>query len=245
MSNNSNSGLFMLGLFLAAGLVVAAYLVSDALLEVKLASQTITVKGYAERKIDSDLAIWQGNFAQINQNLPAGYALLGADLEKVLSYLEKNGIKRNLVEISAVASDTLYRQNDKGYATNQIEGYRLSQSIKVKSGDIALIDRLSKEATSLIRENVGLVSSPPEYYYTRIDDLKIDMLGEAARDAKARAERLAQSSGNKAGALRSAQQGVFQITPENSTSVSDYGENDTTSIRKSIKAVVTMQYSVQ
>lgn len=242
---HSTLGLILLGAFLAAGVVCSSSIVAAALKEIKLAGQTMTVKGYAEKKITSDLGIWRGSFAQINVNLANGYSALKLDLEKVLTYLEKQGVKRSDVEISAVETSTLYKQTDEGTMTNQIEGYRLSQTVAMRSGDIALVDRLSRESTDLIQQNIGFQSSPPEYYFTKIDDLKIEMLGEAARDAKERAVKLAESTGNRVGALRSAQQGVFQITPENSTSVSDYGENDTSSIRKSIKAVVTMQFSIQ
>lgn len=238
-------GLFVLGAVLAAGLIVASYIGAQALKEIKLAGQTMTVKGYAERKITSDLGIWRGSFAQVNLNLSNGYQALKLDLEKVLLYLEKQGIKRADVEVSAVESVTLYRQTDEGTQTNQIEGFRLTQTVTVHSADISLLDRLSRESTDLIQQNVGFQSAPPEYYYTKIDDLKIEMLGEAAKDAKQRAVKLAESTGNNVGALRSAQQGVFQITPENSTSVSDYGENDSSSIKKSIKAVVTMQFSIE
>ena len=79
----------------------------------------------------------------------------------------------------------------------------------------------------------------------KIEELKINMQGEAAKDARLRAEELvSKSSGSKIGPLRSAQQGVFQITPAFSTSTSDYGEFDTSSIAKRIKAVVTMEYAI-
>lgn len=210
-----------------------------------MASQTVTVKGYAERKIVSDFAVWRGSFGVADVNLVSAYSKIEDDLKKVLAYLENNGIKKESVAISSVNLITQYKVTAEGAQTNQIEGYNLSQTVTVRSENIDQLDRLSRESTELIKNNIGFTSQAPEYYYTKIDDLKIEMLGEAAADAKARALKLAQSTGSQVGALRSAQQGVFQITPENSTSVSDYGEYDVSSIRKSIKAIVTMQFSIQ
>lgn len=107
-----------------------------------------------------------------------------------------------------------------------------------------LVTRISRESSELIKEGVEFNSSSPQYFYTKVNDLKIEMLGEATKDAKLRAEQLAINSGGKVGALRSAAQGVFQITTAYSTEVSDHGIYDTSTIEKSIKAVVTVQYSI-
>lgn len=216
-----------------------------SLKEIKLANQTITVKGSTEKKILSDFAIWRGSYSVTNLTLKGAYDLLKNNQTKVLAYLQSHNINKDQVGVSSVQADTLYKITPEGNSTNEVEGYRVTQTIAIQSNDINLIDKLSRESTELIEQNVEFRSNSPEYYYSKINDLKIEMLGDAARDAKERAERLAQSTGNQVGVLKSAQQGVFQITPENSTTVSDYGEFDTSSVRKSVKAVVTMQFGIQ
>jgi hypothetical protein len=84
-----------------------------------------------------------------------------------------------------------------------------------------------------------------EYLYTKLDELKIEMLGKATANARQRAEQLATNSGGRVGPLRSANQGVFQITPKYSTEISNYGTYSTTTIEKKIKAVVTIEYSIR
>lgn len=226
-------------------MIISSLICSATFKEVKLASQTLTVKGYAERKIISDYAVWRGSFGVADANLVAAYNKIEEDLKKVLAYLEKSGINKDALSISSVNLTTQYKVTGEGAQTNEIEGYNLNQTVTVNSNNIDLIDRLSRESSALIKDNIGFTSQPPQYFYTKIDDLKIEMLGEAAGDAKARALKLAQSTGSEVGSLRSAQQGVFQITPENSTSVSDYGEYDVSSIRKSIKAIVTMRFAIK
>jgi uncharacterized protein len=103
---------------------------------------------------------------------------------------------------------------------------------------------IAREATELINQGILIESSAPKYYYTKIGDLKIEMLGEAAKDAKERAERIASSTGNSIGSVKSAKMGVLQITAADSTDVSDYGVFDTTTIEKDMTAVVNVSFAV-
>ncbi|MBI4970275.1 MAG: SIMPL domain-containing protein, partial [Candidatus Omnitrophica bacterium] len=80
---------------------------------------------------------------------------------------------------------------------------------------------------------------------TGLGELKIEMLREATKDAKKRAEEIATSSGNKIGPIRSARMGVFQITPVNSYDTSDSGYNDTSSLEKRVTAVVKAEFAIQ
>ena len=45
--------------------------------------------------------------------------------------------------------------------------------------------------------------------------------------------------------MRSSSLGVYQITPRNSTDVSDYGVNDTSSRLKDVTAVVSATFAVK
>lgn len=241
----SGRGLTLLGVMLAAGMVASTFIASRGIERIKLANQTIRVKGSSERKIVSDWAVWDARFAARAPGLTAAYEKIRQDLEAVLAYLEKNGVPRGTVGVSSVSTTIQHKPNEKGNATNVIEGYVLEQSIQLKSADIPLVVRLARDSTSLIQQGIEFSSSPPNYYYTKLNDLKISMLGEATKDAKARAEQLAKNSGCKVGALRSASQGVFQITSEYSTEVSDYGVYDTGSVNKCVKALVTMEFSIR
>ena len=241
----SGHGLTLLGLMLAAGMVASTLIASRSIERIKCANQTIRVKGSSEKKIVSDRAVWNARFAARAPGLTAAYEKIRMDLEAVLTYLERNGVPRGSVGVSSVSTTIQHKPNEKGNPTNVIEGYVLEQSIQVKSGDIPLVARLARDSTGLISDGIEFSSSPPDYYYTKLHELKISMLGEATKDAKARAAQLASNSGCAVGALRSASQGVFQITAEYSTDVSDYGVYDTGSINKCVKALVTAEFSIR
>lgn len=247
MSETKNGGfigLASLGFMLALGLVLASFIISGTIRKIKLTDQKISVKGYAEKNISSDLGIWSGEFSVASLDLVSGYNKLEQDLNVVIKYLESKGIKKDDINISSVTTARNYKLNEQGNYTNEFIGYTLTQLITVRHKDVKLIAAISNESTSLIKEGIEFMSNQPSYYYTKINDLKIEMLGEAAKDARIRAEQLAKNSGGEVGSLVSASQGVFQITSKNSTEVTDTGMFDTSSIEKTIKAVITIDYSI-
>ncbi len=239
-----NAGLAVLGAALAVGMIASSWLVSSTVRDVKLANQTIVVKGYAQKEVKSDIVVWNGRFTSRDPDLVAAYSKLEKDLKVVLEYLSRSGITREEIDVSAVTTTIQNRKTSQGYDTNEIEQYVLEQSVSVRSGNVELISNLSRDSTTLIRDGIEFFSYPPEYYYSKIEDMKIQLLGEATQNARLRAEQLAVNSGGKVGVLRSASQGVFQITPRYSTDVEDYGMYDTSTIDKMVKAVVTIQYSI-
>jgi hypothetical protein len=107
------------------------------------------------------------------------------------------------------------------------------------------VAQIARQATELINQGILLESMPPEYHYTKLGELKIEMLSEAAKDAKERAKQIASSTGSDIGSVRSAKMGVMQITPADSNEVSDYGMNDTTALEKDITAVVNVSFAIE
>jgi len=174
----------------------------------------------------------------------AAFDLLKEDLNIVKGYLVGKGIKEGEIIIAPVATTVLHKKNEKGNDTNEIEGYILAQEIEVRSGDVVKVTDVSRQATELIEKGLEVISQSPEYFYTKLPELKLAMLSEATENAKKRAESMAKASGNKIGSIRSARMGVFQITPVNSYDVSDWGMNDTTSLEKKVNAVVNVEFAI-
>ena len=248
MANSSNRswlGLLLLGVFLAAGIIVGTFIISKTVQQVKTQNQRITVKGFAERTITSDIAVWSGQITSRSPELVSAYDNLQSDLDKVITYLEGKGINKEDIDISSVNTTIQYKRTLNGMTTNVVEGYTLTQPVSITSQNIEQIADIANNITVLIQDGVEFNSFSPQYFYTKLDDMKIELLGEATKNAGMRAKQLAENSGSKVGALKYASQGVFQITPVYSTQVSDYGTYDTSTIQKSVKAVVTMEYSIR
>ena len=244
MENNNSRSFVVPGIVLAVGLIIAAMILSNTWRNVSRGNVTITVTGSSQKDIRSDYAIWRGDFSSVSPVLADAYEKIKSQSEKVKSYLTGKGITEDKIKFSSVRTTTQFVLNDKGYATSQISGYMVYMDVTVESADVDMIDRLSREASELINQGIDFNSNPPEFLYTKIADLKVEMIGLASQDAKIRAEQMAKSTGNEVGEVRSSKMGVIQINAKNSTDVSDYGINDTSSLEKTIRAVVSMSFSI-
>ena len=120
------------------------------------------------------------------------------------------------------------------------------QRIQIESKEVDKIEQISREITDLINTGVEFYSDEPEYYYTKLAELKIEMIAEATKDARIRAEQIAENSGSKLGDLKSAQMGVFQIVAQNSSEDFSWGGSfNTSSKMKTATITMKLQYGVK
>ncbi|MFA5114779.1 MAG: SIMPL domain-containing protein [Candidatus Omnitrophota bacterium] len=241
-----NSQIIILGICIAAATIVSSVILSQGFLKVmKSSREVITVTGSAHKDIRSDYIVWKCSFAGVGADLGTAYRQLNRDLSRVKQYLDSKGVKEEEETISQISIITVYKKNDSGKDTNEILGYRLEQTVEIRSGEVDKITGISRQSSELINEGIEFVSGAPEYFYTKLDDLKIEMLASASKNAKQRAENMVKATGNRIGLMRSARMGVFQITPLNSTEVSDWGVNDTSSLEKKVIAVVSASFAIE
>lgn len=234
----------MAGLAVSIALIIATTIGGWFFVKGKRGDQTITVTGSAKRGIKSDRVKWKSAVSYQAPVLSEAYRSLSDAVPKVKNYLVSKGIAENQITVSSISSQTLHGTNSDGGETSEITGYSLRQELEVDSTEVDKIAKIAREATELINQGILIESMPPEYYYTQLGTLKIQMLAEAAKDAKERATQIANSTGDKIGSVRSARMGVLQITPAGSNEVSDSGMNDTSSIDKDITAVVNIGFAV-
>jgi len=230
---------------LALGLILSTWIMGESLIKAKAAADSITVTGSAKKQIKSDLAIWRGSFTASAPQMTEAYNKLKTSQDQVKTYLKNKGIPEKDMVFSSINTSIKYSLLPNGQMSNQVESYELHQQVEIKSRDVDMITVLSREATDLINQGVEFQSMPPEYFYTKIADLKIEMLSLATKDAMKRAEQIAINTNSRVGALRSARMGVFQITPLYSNEVADYGINDTSSLDKEITAVMTCDFQIK
>ena len=132
-----------------------------------------------------------------------------------------------------------------GAQTQQFTGYRLTQTVQVESAEVDKYERISRDVTELINTGVELTSNAPEYFYTKLPELKIEMVAAAARDARERAEKIVANAGGRLGKLRQANLGVFQITAQNSSEEFSWkGTYNTNSRRKTATVTMRLEYEV-
>lgn len=212
-------------------------------------NESITVTGLAEKNFSSDEIVWSGYYTRNNMELKSAYALIKSDEGKIRKYLQEKGIKDTEMVFSSVSInkeyDTKYDANGRMTGT-VFTGFSLSQSVTVDSKEIDKVERISREVTELIEDGIEFNSQSPNYYYTKLSELKLDLLKEAASDARQRAEIIATNSGGSLGSVRKSNMGVFQITGQNSNEDYSYGGTFNTSSRnKTASITVRAEYAIQ
>lgn len=234
------------GLTLPMAVVVSTHLAGRTFERVKMREQTVSVKGSAERLIHADRATWAFTLsARDDTALKTAYAKIEADRRKTFERLASLGLKPEAITSSPAQYRTLYASNEKGDATNDIEGFVATQSFTVSSPDVNLVEKASLEACSLIKDGVELSAEQPRFLCASLGDLKLELIAKATGNARDRAKQLIGESGIRLGAVRSASQGIFQITRPDSTDCSADGEYDKTSKDKVIRGIVTLEYAIE
>lgn len=235
----------MVAVIIAIAAVISSVIIINGVVKIKSATTDITVTGSAKQQITSDMIVWSGNFSVQSVSLQDAYSKLEVSRNKVTDYLVNQGIATDEFVFSSIDTMTNYVMNEYGDYTNEIDEYILSQSVTISSGEIDKITEISRSATELLNEDVAFQSESPQYFYTKLADLKVTMLAEATKDAKKRAEMIVENAGNKLGDLKYADMGVMQITPLYSNEIDDYGINDTSSLEKEITAVVHCSFEIK
>ncbi len=236
---------WVVALILALSLVLSTSIATYGFVKSKARQNTVTVTGSAKKQIKSDLIVWKGSFSAQSPDISTAYNKLKKDMEKVTKYLTDSGIQEKDMKVNPITTIENRVVLPNGMMSSAVESYRLNQEIEVRSSEVDKITDISRESTKLINDGVQFQSIPPQYFYTKIADLKVDMLALATEDARNRAQQIAEKSGTQLKKLSSAKMGVFQITPLYSNEISDYGINDTSSIEKEIMAVVNCVFETK
>jgi hypothetical protein len=206
-------------------------------------SETINVTGLGKKDFKSDLIVWEANFSRKHIELKEAYKALEEDRYLIKEYLITKGLKNDEILFSSVDISKEY-QTIYDKEGNSIEhkfiGNILAQTIKLESQEIEKIESIAREITELINTGIELYSENPKYYYTKLSELKIEMIAEATNDARLRAENIAQNSKAQLGNLKQANMGIFQIVGQNSDEEYFWGGTFNTS-SKMKTATVTLK----
>lgn len=232
------------GLFLAAGIAFASLIVASAWTRIA-ETQVVNVTGSARKNVRSDLVVWRASFAVDDESLLGAHQKLKTDLAKVEAFLRShqvNDVALFPVQIREITART--KGDDSETVTRRI-GYRLVQRLEVRSVEVDTVPRLGTESTALLPQGVALISDGLEFIYTKSGEAKVEMMAEATKDARARAEQIAVQGNRTLKELRTARMGVVQINPLYSGATSWEGNNDNSSLEKTITATVAATFSLR
>lgn len=243
MKNHLNAVIFGLAI------IIAAALFGNAVINRNKSDGTISVTGLGKADFTSDLIVWEGSYSTLNTDLKQAYTDLEKNKKLITDYLNAKGINTDGIVFNAVSTLEKKEQNysETGrYMGDKFIGYLLSQSIKIESKNVGQIEKIAREITELLNKGVQFYSQPPRYYYTKLANLKIEMISRATEDARIRAEKIAENSGSTLGELIDAKMGIFQITGQNSNENYSWGGTFNTSDKKKTASItMKLNYKVQ
>lgn len=233
--------LFLGLLSLAVAAVWIGHIFASTIHDAKHAADTITITGSARKPISADLVQWD-----LSVEGKASTPVEAARRERVagsslVAFLRTAGVAQASISPEVVQSDVEVTRIDKKHTRTT---YVVSQGYEVSTRRIDVVQAAATRLGSLLERGVDVSAQPLAYISTDLEAAKLDALGAATAEARRRAEILVKGLGGKLGRMRASSLGVYQITPRNSTEISDYGVNDTSSRLKDVTAVVSATFAV-
>ncbi|MDD3799394.1 MAG: SIMPL domain-containing protein [Novosphingobium sp.] len=217
---------------LAAGFVLGGYVLGDGLTRARHADRSVTVRGLAERDVKADLATWTIAYSATATNLATAQAGVDRDTSAIRSYFKERGFPGDALQPSGV--------NVSNYTNNGVQQFTVRQRMTLRSTDIQRAEKAVQHQFDLVRRGVVLEEgSGMAYTFTKLNDIKPEMVAEATKDARAAAQQFAKDSQTSVGGIKQATQGYFSIAARDGDG-GGWGVSDTP--YKKVRVVTTIDF---
>lgn len=247
MEKSLSRGLIILGALLALGMSVSALILGLQAKHIGSAKQTITVKGLAEKPVESTSAAWQVTVNAHGETFADALSQLRQERPALEQFLAKYGFDGKSLGRTAesVLPNMVDETNERGDRVEVQRGFKASQTLFVKTEDLVKIQAARDNIIEYQAKGHGIDSGDIEFLVGNLDDIKLTLIGEATKNAKARAIEFAKNGDVAVGTMRSASQGTFDILPaDGQVEDSSGGTYDKSSIHKLARVVVTIEYNI-
>jgi hypothetical protein len=220
MTTTSNSFAAVLGGCIFAGLVAFAFIAGQAAMDVKSLERTVEVKGLAEREVPADTVIWPISYQVASNDLNELYESIAQKNELIRRFLADHDL--DLSEVSASTPDVVDRYAQAWGNTAEIEfRYVATAAVTLYSHDVEAVRKAMSDVIALGRNGIPLsgaqYGNQVQFLFSKLNDIKPDMLEEATVNARAAAAKFAEDSQSTLGKIKRADQGIFSISDRDST----------------------------
>lgn len=233
------------GLFIGIGLLLLGLFINDGLKSISHSKQNLRVRGSAKRKITSNLGVLHFDLTVRAKTQKEANDAMKANLARLQGYLQETGIPASSVQILPVSIYANMEILPSGMSTSHVADYTCSQYVDVTLSEVKKVEAMMLDQGPILDKGIQMNNLTAYYYYTKLADMKKTMQSEATKDAMARGEEIAKAANFQLGGVVGAEMGILQITPPNSTEVSDYGYNDVSSLEKEITATANVTFSIK
>jgi hypothetical protein len=243
-----NKSKIIAALLIALAVVWVSYNLSKSWTKTHYTYQNLTVTGLGTKDFTSDLIVWRASFMRNAASLAETNKLIKADNELIKDFLKKKGINEKEISFTTVQVFRNYKNlyNTAGNISGSVfDGFNISQTVVVESKNLEAVEKMSSEISDVIERGVELTAQEPDYYYTKLKDLKIELLKQATEDAFLRAQTIATNAKSSLGALKNASMGIFQITGQNSNEDYSWGGSFNTKAKfKTANITVKLEFDL-
>ncbi len=239
----------LIAIVVGLAFVLGLYALGRSVAQLRRSQPSVSVTGMAERNFKSDLVVWSASYQLQMADLETAYKALQEKQKLVADYLKGKQLPDSSYTFSSVNISKEYNSYYDAQSERRIQtfaGYLLSQTVTVTSQNIEHVEKISRDITELINQGLEITSHDPAYYYTKLNDLKVEMLRNASEDALNRATVIAEGSGSSVGKMLSSSMGVFQIVGLNSNEDYSWGGSfNTSSKMKTASITVKASYALK
>lgn len=212
MSENSKANAFILGVFIFLGLAALGYLLGDAAIKFKEYERTVTAKGLSEREYPADIVIWPIIFVETGNALEPLYNAIESKTDTIIQYLVGHGIDPGEITVSSPSINDK-SANYSGDRSRPEFRYSARQTVTVYSKNIAGVRKIMSTLSELGKKGIVFTgeSYQTQYLFTRLNEVKPEMIAEATKNAREVAAKFAADSKSRLGKIKRASQGQFSI----------------------------------
>ena len=239
----------LLAAFAGIVIIISAWLLAQGVTNFRKESPKLNVTGMAEKQITSDLIVWNIMLKTKGDDRASAYNQYKRVAATMRKYLKEHGIMDSVISTSSVdinqETRQVYNPDSRQYDTYD-DGFSVTQTFTVRSYDVSLVERVYQNISELYNEGIDFSSNAPLYYYTKLNDLKMEMLNKASENAYERAQTIAKGSNSAIGAMLSSAMGVFQIVGLNSEEEYSWGGTFNTSSKEKVASItVRTTYEIE
>lgn len=234
---------FLSAVILSLGIGAAGYFINSGLRAAYSDNRSVSVKGLSERDVRADLAVWRISFEAESESLPQARSENIDREKKIRDFLSAQKINPESIKVESITASKSREENgeDEKGATQYKQVYSVHEVLVVRSTAIDDISQATQKTADLIDQGIVLSRSEVKYMFTKLNEIKPDMIAEATKNARAAADQFARDSGSKVGGITSATQGWFNILPRDGSS--EYGEEDF--IDKRVRVVADVNFRLK
>ena len=215
MKEKKDTGRIIIGISIVMGLFILGFYMNSAVKTFKDFERTVTVRGLAEQEHISDVVIWPIQFTQASNNHEGIYGLLDENASKVINFLKEHGISEEEISVDVPIVTDRLAQRWGGDIDSQFR-YVASQAVTVYSNNVEGVRAVMRNISELGKQGVIISGDDyqfrTEYLFTRLNDIKPEMIEAATVEARKVAEKFAEDSDSRLGKIKTASQGQFTIS---------------------------------